>query len=64
MMIRYDKFKRGGRNLNVGGEEEVKNSFRSELSSLRNLVALQASVRFPELPCGYGTFKSQREALV
>ena len=29
-----------GRNLNVGGEEELENSFRSELSSLKSLVAL------------------------
>ena len=44
--------------MNVGREEEVENSLRSDLSSLRILVALYASVRFPELSCGYGTFKS------
>ena len=53
-----------GRNLNISGEEEIENSFKSELRSLKSLVAVQAKVRFPELLCGHGTFKSQREALV
>ena len=47
-----------GRNLNISGEEEIVNSFKSELRSLKSLVALYANVRFPELLCGHGTFKS------
>ena len=29
-----------GRNLNISGEEEIENSFKSELRSLKSLVAV------------------------
>ena len=47
-----------GRNLNIRGEEEIENSFKSELRSLKSLAALYANVRFPELLCRHDTFKS------
>ena len=46
-----------GRNLNVSGDEEIEKSL-PELRSIKGLVAPLANVRFPELLCGHGTFKS------
>ena len=49
--------------MNVG-REEVENSFKLELSSLKSLEALKPGVHFPELPCGYGTLKSERGSCI
>ena len=48
-----------GRNLNISGEEEIETLLsRNWGHYVKSLVALQANVRFPELLCGHGTFKS------